>query len=135
MARPLARALRALHDPAVLAELGGQLPFDPIRRADMAAACRRWRADRIIDWVDVCRSDPGVDLQLAWSMLPPAARDEFVDEYGPVAEESLLRARVVALFLYAILARYGSAGGDADSHGRGARRPAPLERGTLARVA
>src|SRR5205807_6640807 len=35
MARPLARALRAVHGPAVLAELGGLLPFDPIRRADM----------------------------------------------------------------------------------------------------
>jgi aminoglycoside phosphotransferase (APT) family kinase protein len=61
----------------------------------------------IIDWVDVCRSDPGVDLQLLWSFLPPAGRDAFLDEYGPVSEDSLLRARVLALFLNAILARYG----------------------------
>jgi aminoglycoside phosphotransferase (APT) family kinase protein len=63
----------------------------------------------IIDWVDVCRSDPGVDLQLAWSFLPPAAREEFLDEYGPVTEESLLRARVVALFYNAAGVRYASA--------------------------
>jgi aminoglycoside phosphotransferase (APT) family kinase protein len=65
----------------------------------------------IIDWVDVCRSDPGVDLQLVWSFLPPAAREEFLDEYGPVSEESLLRARVLALFLNSVLVRYGNAEG------------------------
>ena len=61
----------------------------------------------LIDWVDVCRSDPGVDLQLVWSFLPPAGRDAFFAEYGDVSEHSLLRARVVALFLNAILVRYG----------------------------
>jgi aminoglycoside phosphotransferase (APT) family kinase protein len=61
----------------------------------------------VVDWVDVCRSDPGVDLQLVWSFLPPAGRDEFLDEYGPISDDSLLRARVLALFLNAILARYG----------------------------
>jgi aminoglycoside phosphotransferase (APT) family kinase protein len=61
----------------------------------------------IIDWIDVCRSDPGVDLQLLWSFLPPDGRGAFLDEYGPVSDESLLRARVLALFLNAILARYG----------------------------
>jgi aminoglycoside phosphotransferase (APT) family kinase protein len=163
LARPLARALRALHHPALLAELGSLLPFDPIRRADMALRVPRTRVELaavcelglweprpgldelleraaslpppepraichgdlhfrqllvdggqltgIIDWVDVCRSDPGVDLQLAWSWMPPAARDEFLDEYGPVTEDSLLRARVVALFLNGALARYGSAEG------------------------
>jgi aminoglycoside phosphotransferase (APT) family kinase protein len=65
----------------------------------------------IVDWVDVCRSDPGVDLQLAWSFLPPAGRAAFLDEYGPVSESSLLRARVLALFLNAILARYGHSEG------------------------
>jgi aminoglycoside phosphotransferase (APT) family kinase protein len=61
----------------------------------------------IIDWVDLCRSDPGVDLQLLWSFLPPAGRVAFLDEYGEVPEHSLLRARLLALFLCAILARYG----------------------------
>jgi aminoglycoside phosphotransferase (APT) family kinase protein len=61
----------------------------------------------VIDWVDVCRADPGQDLQLVWSFLPPAARSEFLAEYGPVSDASLLRARVLALNLNAILARYG----------------------------
>jgi aminoglycoside phosphotransferase (APT) family kinase protein len=60
----------------------------------------------VIDWVDVCRADPGQDLQLVWSFLPPSARSEFLDEYGPVAEHSLLRARVLALNLMAALVRY-----------------------------
>ncbi|HZT93630.1 MAG TPA: phosphotransferase [Gaiellaceae bacterium] len=61
----------------------------------------------VIDWVDVCRADPGQDLQLVWSFVPPASRAEFLREYGPVSEDSLLRARVLALNLNAILARYG----------------------------
>jgi aminoglycoside phosphotransferase (APT) family kinase protein len=65
------------------------------------------RLTGIVDWVDVCRSDPGVDLQVYWSFVPPAARSEFLDEYGPVPQGSLLRARVLALFLNAALARYG----------------------------
>jgi aminoglycoside phosphotransferase (APT) family kinase protein len=65
----------------------------------------------IIDWVDVCRSDPGVDLQLWWSFLPPAGRAAFLDEYGTVSEDSLLRARVLALFLNAILLRHARAEG------------------------
>jgi len=61
----------------------------------------------VIDWVDVCRADRGQDLQLVWSFLPPPARAAFLDEYGPVAEHSLLRARVLALNLNAILASWG----------------------------
>jgi aminoglycoside phosphotransferase (APT) family kinase protein len=68
----------------------------------------------VIDWVDVCRADPGQDLQLVWSFLPPDARAEFLAEYGPVSEDSLLRARVLALNLSAILARYGHDEGMAD---------------------
>ena len=158
IARPLARALRALHAPEALAAAGSLLPADPMLRADMAVRVPRtrealaalgelggWRAspaaeailDRalelgpaqptavchgdlhfrqllvdgreltgIVDWVDVCRSDPGVDLAIAWSLLPPPARAEFLDEYGPVSAGSLLRGRVVALYLSAALARY-----------------------------
>jgi len=61
----------------------------------------------VIDWVDVCRGDPGIDLSLVWSFLPLQARADFLDEYGPVSEESLLRARVLAVFLNAVLALYG----------------------------
>jgi aminoglycoside phosphotransferase (APT) family kinase protein len=65
----------------------------------------------IVDWVDVCRADPGIDLQLAFAFFGPEDRVEFFDEYGPVAESSLVRARVVALSLSASLARYGRATG------------------------
>jgi aminoglycoside phosphotransferase (APT) family kinase protein len=60
----------------------------------------------VIDWGDVCLADPSVDLQLFWSAFSPAAREAFVRAYGPIADERLLRARVFALFISAILARY-----------------------------
>ena len=61
----------------------------------------------VIDWVDVCRADPGQDFVPFWTLLPPDARSELLEEYGPISEESLLRGRVLALGLNAVLARYG----------------------------
>jgi aminoglycoside phosphotransferase (APT) family kinase protein len=61
----------------------------------------------IVDWVDLCRGDPGIDLLLLYSFLPPDARDVFLAEYGEVAPASLVRARVLAVNLMAVLARYG----------------------------
>jgi aminoglycoside phosphotransferase (APT) family kinase protein len=61
----------------------------------------------VIDWVDVCHSDPAIDLSMLWSYLPPEGREVFLAEYGPVSDEQLLRARVVALSLSAALAHYG----------------------------
>jgi aminoglycoside phosphotransferase (APT) family kinase protein len=60
-----------------------------------------------VDWVDVCRADPGIDLQLAFAFLPPDARRAFFAAYGEVSDDSIVRARVVALSLGAMLARYG----------------------------
>jgi len=60
----------------------------------------------VIDWGDMCRSDPAIDLMLVWSLLPPAGRERFVEAYGPIDEESYLRARVLALFLGSTLALY-----------------------------
>jgi aminoglycoside phosphotransferase (APT) family kinase protein len=71
----------------------------------------RGRVTGIVDWVDVCRADPGIDLQLVYAFLPPDAREAFFAEYGEVADESHVRARVVALNLSAVLARYGRAQG------------------------
>src|SRR4051794_5068857 len=65
----------------------------------------------LIDWIDVCRSDPAIDLQLLWSFFGPRDRAVFLADYGPVSAEVLLRARVVALFLCAALALYGDAEG------------------------
>lgn len=63
----------------------------------------------IIDWGDLCRAHPSIDLSLYWSLLPPAGRSAFLDAYGPVEEHGLLRARVLALFLCATLATYAHA--------------------------
>ena len=65
------------------------------------------RLTGIVDWVDVCRSDPGIDLQIVFALLPPEARPAFFDDYGEVPEASLVRAQVLALFLSAVLARFG----------------------------
>jgi aminoglycoside phosphotransferase (APT) family kinase protein len=67
----------------------------------------------VIDWGDVCRSDPAIDLMLVWSLLPPAGRDRFLAEYGPVDDEARLRACVLALFLGVTLAIYARDVGDA----------------------
>ncbi len=60
----------------------------------------------VIDWGDMCRSDPAIDLMLVWLLLPPAGRRCFVDAYGPIDDEARLRARVLALFLGLTLAAY-----------------------------
>jgi aminoglycoside phosphotransferase (APT) family kinase protein len=60
----------------------------------------------VIDWIDICRGDPAIDLPLFWSLLPAAGRAEFLDAYGTVSDAQLLRARVLALFLSATLAVY-----------------------------
>jgi aminoglycoside phosphotransferase (APT) family kinase protein len=64
------------------------------------------RLSGVIDWGDVCLADPAIDLQLVWSLLPLGGREAFLEEYGMVDDEQLLRSRVVALFLGAMLAVY-----------------------------
>jgi len=70
------------------------------------------RLTGVVDWVDVCRSDPGIDLMVVYAFLPPEARAAFFAEYGEAPDASLLRARVLALNLSAILARWGRAEGN-----------------------
>jgi hypothetical protein len=48
---------------------------------------------------------------LVWCALPPAAHAAFFEEYGPVGQEGLLRARVLSLFLCAVLALHARAEG------------------------
>jgi aminoglycoside phosphotransferase (APT) family kinase protein len=64
-------------------------------------------ASGVIDWGDVCRADPAIDLPLFWSFVPPEGRGAFLDAYGPVQETQLLRARVLSIQLCAVLAHYG----------------------------
>jgi aminoglycoside phosphotransferase (APT) family kinase protein len=61
----------------------------------------------IIDWGDVCRGCRSIDVLLFWSLLPPAGRAEFLEVYGAISDDELLRARVLALSLNALLAVYG----------------------------
>ena len=61
----------------------------------------------IVDWDDCCRADPAIDLVLYWAYLPPSARPEFVAVYGEPDEASLLRGRVLALFICSAVAAYG----------------------------
>ena len=92
-------AARALPAPEPSALVHGDLH---IRHLLVDASCG---PAGVIDWVDICRADPAIDLPLFWT-LPPAARTEFVDVYGTITDAQLLRARVLALFLSATLAVY-----------------------------
>ena len=65
------------------------------------------RLTGVIDWGDLCRAEPAIDLSLLWSFFPPDGRDAFLDVYGPVAEDQLVRARLIRLSLCAVLALYG----------------------------
>jgi aminoglycoside phosphotransferase (APT) family kinase protein len=71
-------------------------------------------ASGVIDWGDVCRADPAIDLPLFWSFVPPEGRGAFLDAYGPVNETQLLRARVLSIQLCAVLAHYGHDEGQAE---------------------
>lgn len=69
------------------------------------------RVTGVVDWVDVCRSDPAIDVSLLWSFLEPSQRPAFIEAYGDLTEEQLLRARVLALNLCAALAGHAHAEG------------------------
>jgi aminoglycoside phosphotransferase (APT) family kinase protein len=64
-------------------------------------------ATAVIDWIDLSYNNPGVDLILYWSVLPPEGRLEFRKAYGTIADDQLLCGRILALFLCGTLAVYG----------------------------
>jgi len=66
-------------------------------------------ATGVIDWGDLCRADPAVDLSLAYAAFTGPARQAFVDEYGLVGPERELRARAQAIRMSAFLAGYAAA--------------------------
>jgi hypothetical protein len=85
--------------------IGGQFP--EVELASMRLLGEGWDAlAGVIDWGDICRGDPSIDLSLLWSFFPPNGRSAFLDAYGPVTADQLLRARVLALCLCAVLALY-----------------------------
>jgi aminoglycoside phosphotransferase (APT) family kinase protein len=65
------------------------------------------RLTGVIDWIDICLGDPAIDLMSYWSLASEEARPAFLATYGPLDQEQLLRARVLALFLWGTIALYG----------------------------
>jgi len=89
-----------LDPPAALAVVHGDLHVRHLLIGDGG------EPSGVIDWIDVCRADPAIDLPLYWGYLPPAGRAAFHDAYGPVHGDALIRARVLAVSLWAALAEY-----------------------------
>ncbi|GAB6930292.1 aminoglycoside phosphotransferase family protein [Paenibacillus sp. JCM 10914] len=53
----------------------------------------------VIDWGDVQIGHPACDLSIAYSFLPPAARQQFFDTYGTVDAQTHLLARMMAVYI------------------------------------
>ena len=58
----------------------------------------------IIDWGDAHLGNPAVDLAIYWCAFTPAERAAFRDAYGPIPAAHLRSARVLAVFISAVLA-------------------------------
>jgi aminoglycoside phosphotransferase (APT) family kinase protein len=67
----------------------------------------------VIDWGDVHVGQPAVDLAIAHSFLPPAARPAFLEAYGPVDPGAWAFARLRALFHAVVLMLYAHEEDDA----------------------
>jgi len=93
-------AAERLPPPAATVVAHGDFHFRHILVDDAGALCA------VIDWGDICRGDPGIDLPLFWGLFDASGRAAFLDAYGPVGDDHLLRARVLALLLSAVLAIY-----------------------------
>jgi aminoglycoside phosphotransferase (APT) family kinase protein len=89
-----------LDPPATLAVVHGDLHVRHLLIGADGEPCG------VIDWIDVCRAHPAIDLPLYWGYLPPAGRAAFHDAYGPLDADALTRARVLAVSLWAALAEY-----------------------------
>lgn len=61
----------------------------------------------VIDWGDVHRGDPAVDLSIGFSFLPPPARAAFRAAYGEIDAAAWERARFRGLHYGVVLAAYG----------------------------
>ncbi|WP_433235127.1 phosphotransferase [Actinomadura nitritigenes] len=74
---------------------------------------RDGRAAGVIDWGDLCRADPAVDLSIAYAGFAGPARAALLAAYGPVPPEREAAARVLALNLSATLAEWAASTGRA----------------------
>lgn len=66
----------------------------------------------VIDWGDLHRGDPALDLSFVIGFLQPDSRPAFFASYGLIDDETAARARFRALFHAAALLDYGLAVGD-----------------------
>jgi aminoglycoside phosphotransferase (APT) family kinase protein len=119
--QPALERARRLGPPAALTIAHGDLHLRHLLVADDG------ELSGVIDWIDVCRADPAIDLPLYWGYLTPAAREAFCDEYGPIGADGLLRARVLAVFLWGVLAEYAH---DVGMEALGREAVAGLDRAT-----
>ena len=69
----------------------------------------------VIDWGDVHRGDPALDLALGYSFFPPEAREAFFEAYGEVAPQTRRRARFRAMLSGVILVAFGHDRQDRDA--------------------
>lgn len=97
-AAELLAAVDELDEPPATALVHGDLHFRHIIVDDEGVAVG------VIDWGDIAIADPCVDLQLAWSFLPPPAREAFLASYGSVTERQALLARAIAVSLSCAIA-------------------------------
>jgi aminoglycoside phosphotransferase (APT) family kinase protein len=75
----------------------------------------------IIDWGDVHKGDPAVDLSIAHLFLPPSAHDIFRQTYGDIDEDTWQLARLRALYHASVEVIYGQDIGDIDLEQEGSR--------------
>jgi len=66
----------------------------------------------VIDWGDVHLGDPGIDLAIAYLLLPPHAHAVFLDAYGPTDERTWDLARYRAIYHAATTADYAHTTGE-----------------------
>jgi aminoglycoside phosphotransferase (APT) family kinase protein len=99
LVRGLIGAAERLDEPEALAVAHGDLHLRHV-------LVEGGRPTAVIDWDDLCRADPAIDLVPYWSHLPATARPAFLKAYGDPTEAQLLRARVLSLFLAGTLAVY-----------------------------
>lgn len=67
----------------------------------------RGNVEGIIDWGDIHLGDPAIDVSIVFEMLPPVARDAFLDAYGAIDDETRRLARYRAIYHAALVAYYG----------------------------
>lgn len=68
----------------------------------------------VIDWGDLHRGDPALDLGLAAAFLPPSAQPAFAEAYGGIDAATWARARFRAAWHTCATLHYGLVIGDAD---------------------